>query len=30
VIEEIRGQVEGSLPQLRVDFGQVIGDMLGD
>src|SRR6188508_1628595 len=30
VIEEIRGQVEGSLPALRADFGQVIGDMLGD
>ncbi len=30
VIEEIRAKVEGSLPQLRVDFGQVIGDMLGD
>jgi Cu/Ag efflux pump CusA len=30
VIEDIRGKVEGSLPQLRVDFGQVIGDMLGD
>ena len=30
VIEQIRAQVEGSLPQLRVDFGQVIGDMLGD
>jgi Cu/Ag efflux pump CusA len=30
VIEEIRGKVEGSLPQLRIDFGQVIGDMLGD
>jgi Cu/Ag efflux pump CusA len=30
VIEDIREKVEGSLPQLRVDFGQVIGDMLGD
>src|SRR5438874_3601252 len=30
VIEEIRKKVEGTLPQLRIDFGQVIGDMLGD
>jgi Cu/Ag efflux pump CusA len=30
VIEDIRKQVEGSQPALRVDFGQVIGDMLGD
>jgi len=30
VIADIRKQVEGSQPALRVDFGQVIGDMLGD
>src|SRR6202008_1317307 len=30
VIEEIRKQIETSQPALRVDFGQVIGDMLGD
>ena len=30
VSEEIRGKIEPVLPQLRVDFGQVIGDMLGD
>ena len=30
VISAIRAKIEGSLPQLRVDFGQVIGDMLGD
>ena len=30
VIEEIRKKIEASQPALRVDFGQVIGDMLGD
>ncbi len=30
VIADIRKQVESSQPALRVDFGQVIGDMLGD
>ncbi|MCW3088847.1 MAG: efflux transporter permease subunit [Sediminibacterium sp.] len=30
VITEIRGKVEASQPALRIDFGQVIGDMLGD
>lgn len=30
VIAEIRQQVESTQPSLRVDFGQVIGDMLGD
>ena len=30
VINEIRTQVEKSQPALRIDFGQVIGDMLGD
>ncbi|MCW3118636.1 MAG: efflux transporter permease subunit, partial [Chitinophagaceae bacterium] len=30
VINDIRQQVESSQPALRVDFGQVIGDMLGD
>src|SRR4029077_17246592 len=30
VIEDIRKRVEASQPALRVDFGQVIGDMLGD
>ncbi|MES1220286.1 MAG: efflux RND transporter permease subunit, partial [Bacteroidota bacterium] len=30
VIEDIRQQIESTQPALRVDFGQVIGDMLGD
>lgn len=30
VIADIRQKVEGSQPALRVDFGQVITDMLGD
>ncbi len=30
VSDEIRHRVESTLPLLRVDFGQVIGDMLGD
>ena len=30
VIDEIRKQVEASQPSLQIDFGQVIGDMLGD
>ncbi len=30
VISEIRQKVEASQPALRIDFGQVIGDMLGD
>lgn len=30
VIEDIRERVESSQPALRIDFGQVIGDMLGD
>ncbi len=30
VIDNIRGQIEAKLPTLIVDFGQVIGDMLGD
>ncbi|MEO6720826.1 MAG: efflux RND transporter permease subunit [Ferruginibacter sp.] len=30
VINDIRTQVESTQPALRVDFGQVIGDMLGD
>lgn len=30
VIDDIREQIESSQPALRVDFGQVIGDMLGD
>lgn len=30
VIDEIRRKVESSQPALRIDFGQVIGDMLGD
>jgi len=30
VIEEIRSKVESSQPALSIDFGQVIGDMLGD
>lgn len=30
VIADIRQRVESSQPALRIDFGQVIGDMLGD
>ena len=30
VIDEIRSKVESSQPALKIDFGQVIGDMLGD
>jgi CzcA family heavy metal efflux pump len=30
VIADIRQQAEASQPALRIDFGQVIGDMLGD
>jgi Cu/Ag efflux pump CusA len=30
VISDIRKKIESSQPALRVDFGQVIGDMLGD
>lgn len=30
VINEIRLQIEAAQPALKVDFGQVIGDMLGD
>src|SRR6202035_3157388 len=30
VISEIRSKIEASQPALRVDFGQVITDMLGD
>ena len=30
VINEIRTRIESTLPGLQVDFGQVIGDMLGD
>ena len=30
VSDEIRRRVEASVPQLTIDFGQVIGDMLGD
>jgi len=30
VIADIRKKVESSQPALRIDFGQVIGDMLGD
>ncbi|WP_373055641.1 efflux RND transporter permease subunit [Zunongwangia sp. H14] len=30
VADEIRQKIEAVLPQLDVDFGQVIGDMLGD
>ncbi len=30
VADEIRKKIEAVLPQLEVDFGQVIGDMLGD
>jgi CzcA family heavy metal efflux pump len=30
VIDEIRTKVESSQPALQIDFGQVIGDMLGD
>lgn len=30
VIEELREQIASSQPELRIDFGQVITDMLGD
>ncbi|MBO9584782.1 MAG: efflux RND transporter permease subunit [Flavobacterium sp.] len=30
VIDDIRAKIENSQPALRIDFGQVIGDMLGD
>ena len=30
VSDEIRKKIEAKVPQLTVDFGQVIGDMLGD
>jgi len=30
VISDLRGKIEATQPALRVDFGQVIGDMLGD
>jgi CzcA family heavy metal efflux pump len=30
VIDDIRQRIQSSQPELRVDFGQVIGDMLGD
>ena len=30
VIDELRGKIEATQPALRIDFGQVIGDMLGD
>jgi len=30
VIEELRQSIESTQPALRIDFGQVIGDMLGD
>lgn len=30
VINDIRKKIEASQPALRIDFGQVIGDMLGD
>jgi multidrug efflux pump subunit AcrB len=30
VSDDIRKKTEASIPQLQVDFGQVIGDMLGD
>jgi CzcA family heavy metal efflux pump len=30
VISELRSRIESTQPALRIDFGQVIGDMLGD
>lgn len=30
VSDDIRGRIEAHLPALQVDFGQLIGDMLGD
>ncbi|MEO6488543.1 MAG: efflux RND transporter permease subunit [Ferruginibacter sp.] len=30
VIDEIRTKIESTQPALKIDFGQVIGDMLGD
>ncbi len=30
VIEDIRSRIESTQPALQIDFGQVVGDMLGD
>ena len=30
VISEIRGKIQSTQPALKIDFGQVMGDMLGD
>jgi len=30
IIDELRKKIEATQPALRIDFGQVIGDMLGD
>ena len=30
VIDDIRKKIEATQPALQIDFGQVIGDMLGD
>jgi len=30
IIDELRRQIEATQPELQIDFGQVIGDMLGD
>ncbi len=30
VISEVRGKIEATLPALRVDFGQLMGDVIGD
>ncbi len=30
VISEVRSKIEGSLPALRVDFGQLMADVIGD
>jgi CzcA family heavy metal efflux pump len=30
IIDDIRKQVESALPALQIEFGQVVGDMLGD
>ena len=30
VIDDIRKRIEATQPALEIDFGQVIGDMLGD
>jgi hypothetical protein len=30
VMDELRSQIEATQPSLQIDFGQVLGDILGD